>query len=184
MHFASLKRLAFYFLLALAAMASTAAVAASAAQPTQVNVRSKHGAWSVICNTPPGAAEEQCAMIQNVVAEDRPEIGLSVMVFKTADRKQRILRVIAPLGVLLSTSPPVNGGLGLIIDKQNLHRIDFIRCFSDGCYAESTLTDELLKLFRNGTNAIFSVKESADAKAAIGLDVDLKGFAEAYDSLP
>ena len=39
--------------------------------------------------------------MQNVVAEDRPEVGLSVVVLKTADNKARILRVLAPLGVIL-----------------------------------------------------------------------------------
>ena len=50
-------------------------------------VKSTHGAWSIICDTPAGATAEQCALMQNVVAEDRPEIGLSVVVLKTADNK-------------------------------------------------------------------------------------------------
>ena len=60
-----------------------AAAVPSAAQQEQV--RGKHGAWSMVCSTPPGASSEQCAMMQNVVAEDRPEMGLSVVVFRTAD---------------------------------------------------------------------------------------------------
>ena len=50
---------------------------------------------------------EHCAIIQSVVDEDRPNITLVVIALKTADRKSRLLRVIAPLGVLLPT------GLGL-----------------------------------------------------------------------
>ena len=37
----------------------------------------------------------------SVTAEDRPNIGLTVIVLKTADRKTRLMRVIAPPGVLL-----------------------------------------------------------------------------------
>jgi hypothetical protein len=55
---------------------------------TSGTVRSDHGAWSIVCDTPAGAAE-QCALMQNVVAEDRPEIGLSVVVLKTADARRR-----------------------------------------------------------------------------------------------
>ncbi len=105
-------------------------------------MRSTHGAWSVICDTPAGASEEQCALMQNVIADDRPEVGLSVVVLKTADRKSRILRVLAPLGVLLPN------GLGLNVDGKDIGRAYFVRCFSDGCYAEVVLQDDLLKTLR------------------------------------
>ena len=50
-------------------------------------------------------------LIQSVTAEDRPNIGLTVIILKTADKKTRIMRVIAPPGVLLPS------GLGLKIDN-------------------------------------------------------------------
>jgi invasion protein IalB len=71
-------------------------------------VKSSHGAWSVVCDTPAGAPGEQCALMQNVIADDRPEVGLSVVVLKTADQQARILRVLAPLGVLL---PPASASM-------------------------------------------------------------------------
>ncbi len=46
---------------------------------------------------PAGASTEQCIMMQNVVAEDRADLGLSVVILKTADRKAEIMRVLAPL---------------------------------------------------------------------------------------
>ncbi|MBV9457886.1 MAG: invasion associated locus B family protein, partial [Bradyrhizobium sp.] len=64
-------------------------------------VRSVHGDWQIRCDTPPGAQAEQCALIQSVVAEDRSNAGLTVIVLKTADQKSRLMRVVAPLGVLL-----------------------------------------------------------------------------------
>ena len=139
-------------------------------------VRSSHGAWSVVCDKPAGASTEQCALMQNVIAEDRPEIGLSVVVLKTADRKSKILRVLAPLGVLLPN------GLGLNIDGKDIGRAYFVRCFSDGCYAEVVLEDELLKTLRSGATATFIVFQSPEE--GIGIPVDLKGFAEGYDALP
>jgi invasion protein IalB len=78
----------------------------------------------------PAHPSEQCALMQNVIADDRPEVGLSVVVLKTADQQARILRVLAPLGVLLPS------GLGLNVDGKDIGRAYFVRCFSDGCYAE------------------------------------------------
>ena len=139
-------------------------------------VKSNHGAWSIVCDQPAGANGEQCALMQNVIADDRPEVGLSVVVLKTADRKAKILRVLAPLGVLLPN------GLGLNIDGKDIGRAYFVRCFADGCYAEVVLEDELLKTLRSGAMATFIVFQTPEE--GIGIPVDLKGFADGYDALP
>ena len=134
----------------LAALAATCGfTAAQAAQPSGT-VKSKHGAWSIICDTPAGASSEQCVMMQNVVAEDRPEMGLSVVVLRTADNKAEILRVLAPLGVLLPN------GLGLNVDGKDIGRAYFVRCFQDGCYAEVILEKPLLDTLKTGKSATFS----------------------------
>lgn len=139
-------------------------------------VRSSHEAWSIICDTPPGAASEQCVLMQNVIAEDRPEVGLSVVVLRTADQKARILRVLAPLGVLLPN------GLGLNIDGKDIGRAYFVRCFNDGCYAEVILEDALLSQFQAGTAATFIVFQTPEE--GIGIPVDLSGFSEGFNALP
>src|SRR5689334_13134111 len=64
-------------------------------------VKSVHGDWQIRCDTPPGSQGDQCALIQSVTAEDRANVGLTVIVLKTADQKSRLMRVVAPLGVLL-----------------------------------------------------------------------------------
>ncbi|MBB5538673.1 invasion associated locus B family protein [Rhizobium herbae] len=156
---------------------TAAAQQPGAQQPgTPGTVKSNHGAWSIVCDQPAGASAEQCALMQNVIAEDRPEVGLSVVVLKTADRKAKILRVLAPLGVLLPN------GLGLNVDGKDIGRAYFVRCFSDGCYAEVVLEEELLKTFRSGATATFIVFQSPEE--GIGIPVDLKGFGDGYDALP
>lgn len=139
-------------------------------------LRSSHGAWNILCDTPVGAKSEQCALVQNVVAEDRPEVGLSVVVLKTADNKAKILRVLAPLGVLLPN------GLGLNVDGKDMGRAYFVRCFQDGCYAEVILEDTLIKTLQSGTAATFIVFQTPEE--GIGIPVDLKGFADGYAALP
>lgn len=156
--------------------APTATEQPSSAGNQKGTLRSKHGEWSILCDTPAGAQNEQCALIQNVVAADRPELGLSVVVLKTADNKARILRVLAPLGVLLPN------GLGLNVDGKDIGRAYFVRCFEDGCYAEVILDDGLMKTFRAGKSATFIVFQTPEE--GIGIPVDLTGFAEGFDALP
>ena len=70
-------------------------------------VKSVYKDWQIRCDNPPGAKSEQCALIQSVTSEDRANVGLTVIVLKTADQKSKLMRVVAPLGVLLPS------GLGL-----------------------------------------------------------------------
>ena len=160
-------------LVALFAM-SVATISASAQTANEEGT--KFGAWTIICDTPPGAASEQCALMQNVVADDRPEVGLSVVVLKTADNKARILRVLAPLGVILPN------GLGVNIDGKDLGRANFVRCMSDGCYAEVILQDDLLGQMQGGATATFII--FATPEEGIGIPVDLSGFKDGFVKLP
>ncbi|MEC9342519.1 MAG: invasion associated locus B family protein [Pseudomonadota bacterium] len=142
----------------------------------QGTITETHGAWNMVCDTPPGASSEQCALMQNVVAEDRPEVGLSVVVLRTADRQSEILRVLAPLGVLLPN------GLGLNIDGQDIGRAYFVRCFQDGCYAEVILDETLLEALKTGEIATFIVFQTPEE--GVGIPVELNGFAEGYAKIP
>ena len=139
-------------------------------------IKSVHGDWQIRCDNPPGAQGEQCALIQSVTAEDRPNVGLSVIVLKTADQKTRLLRVLAPLGVLLPS------GLGLKIDQTDIGRAGFVRCLPNGCVAEVVMDDNLMRQLRTGQNATFIIFQTPEE--GIGIPVSLKGFGEGYDKLP
>jgi invasion protein IalB len=139
-------------------------------------VRSVHQDWQVRCDTPPGAHSEQCALIQSVTSEDRANVGLTVVVLKTADQKSRLMRVVAPLGVLLPS------GLGLKIDNADIGRAGFVRCLPNGCIAEVVMDDDLIKKLRNGQNATFIIFQTPEE--GIGFPLSLKGFGEGYDKLP
>jgi invasion protein IalB len=139
-------------------------------------VRSVHTDWQIRCDTPPGAQGEQCALIQSVTAEDRPNIGLTVIVLKTADRKTRLMRVIAPPGVLLPS------GLGLKVDNTQIGRAGFVRCVPNGCVAEVIMDDQLIGRLRTGATATFIIFQTPEE--GIGFPMSLKGFGEGFDKLP
>ena len=139
-------------------------------------LRSEHGAWQMRCETPPGAPGEQCALMQSVAAIDRENVALKVIVLKTADQQSRIMRVLAPLGILLPS------GLGLRIDDKDVGRAGFVRCMAIGCVAEVILGDELITQMRSGKEATFIIFQSPEA--GIGIPVELAGFGEGFDALP
>lgn len=157
------------------ALALTALVGASPAM-AQGTVRGEYGDWQMSCDTPPGASAEQCAIIQNVMAEDQPNVGLSVIVLRTADREARLLRVLAPLGVLLPN------GLGLNVDGTDMGRVAFVRCLPNGCVAEVELDDGLIDVLSKGTSAIFVVFKTPEE--GVGIPVSLAGFSEGFAALP
>jgi invasion protein IalB len=139
-------------------------------------IKSVHDDWQIRCETPPGAQTEQCALFQSVVAEDRANVGLTVLVIKTADQKSRLMRIQAPLGVLLPA------GLGLKIDNVDVGRAGFVRCLPRGCYAEVVMDDALLKQLKEGQTATFFIFQTPEE--GIGFPVSLKGFGPGYDNLP
>jgi invasion protein IalB len=139
-------------------------------------VRSVHGDWQIRCDTPPGAQSEQCALIQSVVAEDRSNAGLTVIVLKTADQKSRLMRVVAPLGVLLPS------GLGLKLDNQDVGRAGFVRCLPNGCVAEVVMDEKLLGQLKNAKTATFIIFETPEE--GIGFPLSLNGLSDGFDKLP
>ncbi len=114
-------------------------------------------------------------LLQSVQADDRPNVGLTVIVLKTVDQKSRLLRVLAPLGVLLPS------GLGLKIDNADVGRAGFVRCVPNGCVAEVVMDDKLIGQLRNGQNATFIVFQTPEE--GIGIPLSLKGFGEGFDAL-
>ena len=161
------------------ALAGTAILCcASTTRPAaaQGAVRSVHGDWQIRCETPPGAQGEQCALMQSVTAEDRPNVGLTVIVLKTSDKKSRLMRVVAPLGVLIPS------GLGLKIDNTDVGRAGFVRCLPNGCVAEVVMDDKLISEMRSGTTSTFIIFQTPEE--GIGFPMSLKGFGEGYDQLP
>jgi invasion protein IalB len=163
-------------LLAFLALAPAVLAGTAERATAQGMVKSVHNDWQIRCDTPPGAQDEQCALMQSVMAEDRPNVGLTVIVLKTADRKSRLMRVVAPMGVLLPY------GLGLKIDQTDVGRAGFVRCLTTGCVAEVVLDDNLVKQLRAGQSATFVIFQTPDE--GIGFPISLKGFGEGYDKLP
>lgn len=162
--------------LALAALLAGAfALMSAQGAQAQMRVTSEFGFWKVICETPAGAISEQCGIHQAVQDQKREELGLSITILKPADRKGDMMRIQAPLGILLPT------GVGLEIDGKNFGNVWFIKCFADGCWADADIDTALLDALKKGKTAIFKVFPTPEE--GVGIPVDLSGFADAYSKI-
>ncbi len=166
--------------LAAAAVLVTGLVTGLGATVTSANaqdgtVKAQHGDWQVVCRPPPpGSKAEACALVQSVTAEDRNNVGLTVY-FQKFTNNTRVLRVFAPLGVLL---PP---GLGLKIDDKDVGNAPFLRCHNFACYAQVVVEDKLVEQLKTGKTAVFIIFQTEEA--GIGIPISLAGFEKALAAL-
>jgi invasion protein IalB len=158
------------------ALALLAAAGQADAADSQGAIKDRHGDWVTRCETPPGAASEQCAIVLSVVDQDRPSLILVVIVLNTADRKTRLMRIIAPLGVLL---PP---GVSLRIDNAEAGRLSFLQCRPNGCVAQLAMDEALVNKLKAGKTATLGVFQTPEE--GVGVPAPLAGFKEAYEQLP
>ncbi|WP_244420930.1 MULTISPECIES: invasion associated locus B family protein [unclassified Hyphomicrobium] len=166
---------AMLFAFAQAATMLATSKAAFAVDAPEGTVKAQYGDWQVVCkDPPPGAKNPVCALVQSVTAEDKNNIGLTVY-FQKFSNGTRVLRVFAPLGVLL---PP---GLGLKIDNKDVGHAPFLRCHSFACYAQVVVEDPLIEQLKTGKTAIFIIFQTEEA--GIGIPISLKGFGDALKEL-
>ena len=90
--------------------------------------------------------------------------------------RSRLLRVIAPLGILLPA------GLGLKVDQVDVGRAGFVRCLPTGCVAEVVMEDKLIDQLSNGQTATFIIFNTPEE--GIGIPLALAGFKEGFAELP
>ncbi|MCZ8182321.1 MAG: invasion associated locus B family protein [Beijerinckiaceae bacterium] len=161
-------------------------VVPAAAQGT---LKQKFGDWQHRCDRPNPAGPEQCILIQNVL--DQSDLNLAVVILRvedsaaTAEARRRdpaapairrpVLRVIAPLGILLPR------GLGLKIDERDIGSTGFVRCLESGCVAEVDMDNALIDGFKKGKVALFAVFLTPEEGR--GLPVTLSGFEQGFAQL-
>lgn len=142
---------------------------------SQGTVKNTFGDWQIRCDTPPGAQAEQCALVQSVAADDRPNVGMTAIVVKTTDGKSRLLRILAPLGIMLPS------GLGLKVDDADMGRAGFVRCLPSGCVSEVVMDDALISKLSTGKSATFIIFQTPEE--GIGIPVSLAGFKDGFAAL-
>ncbi len=138
-------------------------------------VKAIYGAWKLKCAQIAGAKHDKCALVQDLKLEDRPNMFLTVLFMRAFDSDKKLLRIVAPLGVVLPA------GLGLRVDGTDVGNVKFLKCWKFGCLAEVIVDDNLINKFTSGKTASFIVFPTPDS--GIGFPAPLAGFAEGMKGL-
>jgi invasion protein IalB len=157
-------------------------------------VRGNFNDWELRCEQQQGK-DEQCILYQNVADDKDSNINVVVVILKVGDvaadgkpvTKRPVLRVIAPLGVLLPR------GLGLRIESatekdaagkpavKDIGSTGFVKCVPSGCVAEVEIDDKLHNELKNGTSATFIIFDKPSEGR--GLPLTLAGYEKGMQSL-
>jgi invasion protein IalB len=166
----------------------------SAAASAQGVVRGNYNDWELRCEQVQGR-DEQCILYQNVADEKDASINIVAVVLRIAEppaaggaaTRKLVLRVIAPLGVLLPR------GLGLRIESSTEKGADgkpvvkdigstgFVKCVPSGCVAEVEIDDKLHNELKNGSLATFIIFDKPNEGR--GLPLSLNGYDRGLQAL-
>jgi invasion protein IalB len=138
-------------------------------------VKAIYGAWKLKCAQIAGAKQDKCALVQDLKLEDRPNMFMTVLLMRSFDSDKKIMRIVAPLGVVLPA------GLGLRVDGADVGNVKFLKCWRVGCLAEVIIDDNLVSKFASGQTASFIIFPTPDS--GIGFPAPLAGFAEGMKGL-
>jgi invasion protein IalB len=164
-------------LLLCAALTGFGSIAPAAAQAT---VKGKFGDWELRCEPQAApdqggaAAGEQCYLYQNIADESSDRLNLIISILRVQDPKKPesrklILRVLAPLGVLLPR------GLGLKLDETDIGSTGFVRCWSNACIAEVDMDKSLEEQFIAAKQATFFFAVTEDEVRGLPISLDKLG---------
>jgi invasion protein IalB len=137
-------------------------------------VKAQYGDWRHECTKPPGARAELCAITQDVTDETNADVGLSVHVQKLPSGES-LLRVVAPLGVLLTHN------LAVRVDGDYLGEAPFLRCYVLGCQAQIEIDDKLRAKLTGGKTLLLVIHRTAEQ--GVGIPISLNGFPQAFAAL-
>jgi invasion protein IalB len=96
---------------------------------------------------------------------------------KEENKAVSVLSIRLPLNVDLKKTPLVQ------VDKKNILNIPYSHCNpNDGCVTSIVINDEVIKLFKSGKELTL-VMGIYNGKNNMSINLPLKGFSKAYDSL-
>lgn len=133
----------------------------------------RSGEWATRCDDSQiDPRQKMCVMVQTLTMTNQPNVQFLVIVVKSG----KVLRVVAPLGVLLAP------GVAVKIDGEDFGGMPFARCLQNGCVAEMDLDDRLLRKLKAGKGANFVIYGQPDQP--VNVPVSLNGFTRGYEALP
>ncbi len=133
------------------------------------------GSWQAECETDPKVNRTGCFIVQNLVLREGGQRVLQLAVGFVESAPEPIALLSLPLGISL---PP---GTHIDIDGREAARIAVERCEPNGCRAGIRLTEDLVRLFREGREVTVTFFDAKREPIVVPLSLD--GFAAGLDAL-
>lgn len=157
----------------LPAAAQEAAAPEATAQPA---AQAPQQPWATQCSATSRKAPLSCTMEQQVIVREtgRPIARISIQVGGAEPRKPALL-----LHVPLSLS--IGAGITLQIDESEPMKFDVQTCDTNGCYAGSPMTDEMIAGLKRGKD--LKVGFQGLNREPVSIPFSLVGFTASFENV-
>jgi invasion protein IalB len=171
------RRMKFLLTAMLSAGAGLAVIASAQAQAPQ-RTTATYEDWTVRCETPAASpAQKSCEMVQTTQMQGQAAPVTQIAIGRPLKTDPLRLVIGVPVNVWLATPAKL-----VYDDKQPGLAAAFTRCVPQGCFADTTLSDDMIKRLRARTDAgRLEFKDSTQRDVAF--PVSFKGFGQAFDAL-
>lgn len=148
---------------------------AAAAQNAETVVKATHGDWEVRCVE----GTQQCGLLQVVKNPDgdNPLLDVEVVAVEGNENAEALMRIRAPLGVLLPR------GLALRVDGGEPIQTPFLVCAQNGCLAQIGLGAQGVNTLKRGATAELTLYSAQQPEQPVNARLSLMGFTRSYDEL-
>lgn len=169
--------------LGLAAMFSLMALGmAPARADTAMPADTVFKSWTMICRMAPQAQGDTtapvpyCRIYHRVRVQDDTNKALLIATarYQGPDKTPMLVLTLPAIANL-------QRGVTFQVDQSQIYKANIQVCTAQSCVSEFKLTDDLMKLFRGGTQASFSF--GINPQGEVKRDVPLAGFGAAMDAL-
>lgn len=143
----------------------------------QVYLKETHGDWNVRCVRAELGQEDRCQMIIVLFNQEGEPVSEFLISKVSDDEIVSVATLRTPLEVLL---PP---GIEVGVDGNPAGRVPYLLCTQRFCQSEIQLRDKDVGVFKRGGKASMTMVVRTTPPQRVVLDVSLKGFTKAYDSL-
>ncbi|MFO1126462.1 MAG: invasion associated locus B family protein [Methylocystis sp.] len=146
----------------------------SAVEAQQQPEISKYGAWEIQCAASTSNVKA-CALVQQVISEEQPSVGIMVGVRKVPAMPNGVIQIFAPPKTFLLE------GAGIKVDEHEFGRLPFYRCSEITCAAEGPISNDLISKMLSGKTMLVTIYLNPGEGLRHILTLD--GFKDGYNAL-
>ncbi|MBL4751027.1 MAG: invasion associated locus B family protein [Amylibacter sp.] len=141
-------------------------------------IKEEHGDWKVLCTIVGEGKAPNCRLLQILDDANGGSVAeLSIIALSSKAQAEAGVNFVSPLGTLLTSQ------LSMRVDSGQVKRYPFSWCEAQGCVVRFGLTKAELGNLKKGNVAVMTIVAAAAPKTPLALNVSLKGFTAAWNTL-